>query len=356
MKWSGYSKIGLALLGVVTGFLVSGEVVVADFIFGNPTNLGSPVNSEANESGPCISSDGLEFYFDSDRPGGLGDPNTDIWVSTRKTVNDSWDEPVNLNSKLVDPNNPVNTKYNEAQPSISADGLSLYFHSTRPGNSWYVIGWGPNGPSNIWVTRRKTKEDPWGKPENIYPFVNTNCDEWDPSISDEALFFTRNLFGKVGIWMSTWDTGNWYGVPLLEPINSNAIDSMPSISRDGLVLFFASTRAGGYGHYDLYVTTRPNLSAPWTEPKNLGPTVNTLYAESAPCLSADGRVLYFSDWNKVRPGGLGGYDLWQVQILHCGDEGHPYPEGDLNRDCRVDLSDLAVLCSHWLDCTGSGCD
>jgi hypothetical protein len=42
-------------------------------------------------------------------------------------------------------------------------------------------------------------------------------------------------------------------------------------------------------------------------------------------------------------------------IPRCGDPNHPYPVGDLNQDCRVDLLDLAILASHWLECTAPEC-
>ena len=61
--------------------VLGAESVKADFTFGEPTNLGPTVNSPANEQAPSISADGLEFYFTSDRPGGLGQ--WDLWVTTR---------------------------------------------------------------------------------------------------------------------------------------------------------------------------------------------------------------------------------------------------------------------------------
>ncbi len=75
------------------------EVANADFIFGEPTNLGSTVNSSSTEGPNCFSSDGLSLYLTSDRSGGL-----DIWVTTRETINDDWGTPVNLGP-------PVNQRF-----------------------------------------------------------------------------------------------------------------------------------------------------------------------------------------------------------------------------------------------------
>jgi Tol biopolymer transport system component len=109
-------KTILPLLVLVLG-LLAGQLK-ADFIFGEPVNLGPIINSDSSDYGPCISADGLELYFSSERTGGFGA--VDIWVSTRQSVNDPWGPPTNLGPT-------VNSSYNEAYPSISSDGLTLYF-------------------------------------------------------------------------------------------------------------------------------------------------------------------------------------------------------------------------------------
>ncbi len=90
-------------------------------------------------------------------------------------------------------------------------------------------------------------------------------------------------------------------------INTAAEDGGPSISRDGLSLYFNSTRPGGFGSADLYVTHRSSLDAPWGAPINLGSTVNTAYADNACYLSPDEHRLYFQS---NRPGGAGGRDIY----------------------------------------------
>ena len=72
---------------------------------------------------------GCEIFFFSPRPGSMlsaaGAPSFDIWVATRDRVDDPWDTPVPLDEA-------VNSPFTEANPQISADGLTLYFGSTRP--------------------------------------------------------------------------------------------------------------------------------------------------------------------------------------------------------------------------------
>jgi hypothetical protein len=88
---------------------------------------------------PSIRFDGLEIVFFSNRPGSVSMPNeknpsTDIWVATRRSVEDPWDAPVRLANE-VDPTSPfdtrVNTEAGEINPQLSPDGLALYFASSR---------------------------------------------------------------------------------------------------------------------------------------------------------------------------------------------------------------------------------
>jgi Tol biopolymer transport system component len=93
-------------------------------------------------------------------------------------------------------------------------------------------------------------------------------------------------------------------------VNSAANESSPTISGDGLELYFGSNREGGFGNSDIWVTTRASKNDPWEAPINLGAVVNTDSAEGTPSISADGLTLYFSDWIAPRPGGQGSVDLW----------------------------------------------
>jgi hypothetical protein len=90
-------------------------------------------------------------------------------------------------------------------------------------------------------------------------------------------------------------------------VNSAMAEFHAFISKDGLSLYFASNRAGGFGAWDIYVSQRNTTDEPWGPPQNLGPTINTAFNESAPSLSIDGHRLYF---DSDRPGGAGGRDLY----------------------------------------------
>jgi hypothetical protein len=125
-------------------------------------------------------------------------------------------------------------------------------------------------------------------------------------------------------------------------VNSGAVDACPSISPDGLTLFFNSTRGDGFGNYDLYVTTRPSREAPWSTAVNLGEGINTADDEMTPWLWADGSVVYFSSWAESRPGALGGADLWQARIFDAANT------PNLNGDGKVDMADFCRLARYWM--------
>jgi Tol biopolymer transport system component len=300
------------------------EVANADFTFGEPTNLGPTVNSAARDGVPNISSDGLELYFRSNRSGGSG--NFDLWVTTRNTKDDEWGTPTNLGPT-------VNTSASDSCPSISADGLSLFFMSNRPGGA---------GGNDVWVTTRAMKDDPWGAPVNLGSTVNGSSGDGCPSISADglSLFFRAGApgFGGQDLWVTTraMSDDDW-GPPvnLGATVNTAQTDCCPSISADGLALFFHSNRSGGSGDLDLWITTRATISDPWGTPVNLGPSVNISAREHAPDIYSDGSTLFF---DSNRAGGVGNFDLWQVSIE---------PVVDLNGDGIVDAADMCIIVDNW---------
>jgi len=302
------------------------SVAKADFTFGTPTNLGPTVNSSAWEFQASISADGLSLFFISNRPGGVG--GLDIWVTTRPTTTDPWGTPVNLGPT-------INTPVDEWGVSISSDGLSLYFDTRQSGASGAI--------DDLWVATRATTDDDWGNPVNLGPTVNSSADDCYPSISADglALYFTSNRPGGVGgyeLWVTTRETIHdpWgTSVNLGPTVNSSANDGAPGISADGRTLFFTSLRLGGYGGRDIWVTRLATPNYDLGEPMNLGLTVNSSAHEFHPDISVDGSNLYFTS---DRPGGSGDRDLWQAPII---------PIVDFNGDGVVDLLDLLVLIEHW---------
>jgi Tol biopolymer transport system component len=318
-------RIWLLLVVLIAVLIVGGGRVNADFTYGTPTNLGFTVNSSANDWLASISDDGFTLFFTSVRPGGYG--GRDIWVISRETIDDEWSAPMNLGSR-------INSSYRDSGPSISADGLSLFFDSDRSGGY---------GTQDIWVSTRPTRSDPWEAPLNLGATVNSSSAERAPSMSADGLelFFHSDRPGGYGtqdLWVTTRKTTNdpWDPpVNLGLAVNSGTFDGAPRISSDGLVIFFTSARAGGYGDLDIWVTRRASKNNPWGEPANLGSNVNSAHEERGVNISSDGSRLCFGS---NRPGGAGGLDLWQVPIE---------PVVDFNADGIVDKADISIMVDHW---------
>jgi len=212
---------------------MAAEVTKADFVFGEPVNLGPTINTSYSDAIGGISGDGLELYVASGRPPAT-ESNWDTWLSTRTTTEDAWGQPVRMEA-------PLNTSYDDGAVFISSDGLELYLYSQRPGGS---------GSSDIWVAKRESRDGSWNSVVNLGPIINSPSYEW-----------------------------------------------VVSMSADGLELYFDSDRSGGFGGFDLYVATRTTKDEDWGSPVNLGPKVNSSSNEFAPYLSSDGRYLFFSDYS-----------------------------------------------------------
>ena len=333
MKRLNGNRMSIVVVVIVAAIVVGGGRAKADFTFGEPVNLGPSVNTSYGDCAGCFSSDGLEMYMDSDRPGGSG--SWDIWVTTRETINDDWSTPVNLGPV-------VNAGGYEFVAHISQDGLELYFTSNRPGGY---------GNLDMWVTKRATKDDAWGIPENLGPLLNSSRRDGAPRLSTDGLelfFFSENRAGGYGhfdIWVSRRATKDdpWEEAENLGPIvNSSACDTYPFLSSDGLLLFFceeigAPIRPEGLGSGDMWLTRRESISDPWGTPVNLGPIVNSSSYDGAPQVSFDGSMLYFCS---QRAGGFGGTygDIYQSQII---------PIVDFNGDGIVDSSDMCIIVDHW---------
>src|SRR5215469_14543043 len=105
--------------------------------------------------------------------------------------------------------------------------------------------------------------------------------------------------------------------PVVNSTSPDRNDTHPAISKDGLSLYFASTRAGGFGDYDLWVSHRDSLDACWGAPVNLGSRVNTSAREFAPNISPDGHWLFFH--SKRQAGSCGNGTVQELWATHRED-------------------------------------
>ncbi len=261
-----------------------------------PVNLGPVVNTAAGDTCPAISKNGLTLYF---ARGGI-----EIWFTTRESLTAPWEPP----QRLLAPINESGS--NNFCPVLVVNGHYLYFVSNR------ARGCGGN---DMYVSFRKDKSDNfgWETPVNLGCQVNSPASDLRPSPFEgedgtEYLYFSSNRLGGPGgfdIYASTMQSDGTFGPPsLVAGLNTPSDDARPNVrERDGLEIFFDSTRTGGVGGVDLWTSTRESVSDPWSAPTNLGPVVNSTVTDQRPSLSWDGTALYFQS---NRSGGSGGMDLW----------------------------------------------
>ncbi|WP_295769082.1 OmpA family protein [uncultured Mucilaginibacter sp.] len=217
--------------------------------WGAATYLSKFINTaEYNEGAQSLSQDGKYLFFTGcNRPDGMG--RCDIYVTQRK--GDDWGKPFNLGA-------PVNSSGWESQPSISADGHTLYFVSNRKGGY---------GGYDIWKCRLTDKG--WAEPENLGPNINTPYDEQSPYIhpDDSTLYFCSNGWPGLGnkdLFVSRINSaGKWQKPDNLGfPINSCGDENGMSISTTGGFAYFASNTLSGYGGFDIYMFELPEKSKP----------------------------------------------------------------------------------------------
>ena len=198
----------------------------------------------------------------------------------------------------------------EYLPALTADGRTLVFTRRVGGRDedFYESTFDPE--AGTWAPARPIDA------------INTPDAEGAQTISADGklLVFTgcdrRGGLGSCDLYYANRRPDGGWSEPrnLGAPVNTAAWESQPSLSANGDLLFFASTRPGGRGKADLYAAGR-TPGGGWGEPINLGPAVNTDGDETTPFFHADGRTLYFmSD----RHPGMGNFDLFLTRL---GDDG-----------------------------------
>lgn len=257
-----------------------------------PVNLGPIVNSNRADLGPTLSRDGLSLYFASNRSGSI-----DLWVSQRACSECAWGTPVNLGSV-------VNTPAIENRPSLSVDGHLLFFFSDRPGGE---------GAFDLYVSRRADPKDDfaWEAPVNLGPEVNTAEPDREPWHVQNQLYFARGAVLDLYVVPLNHE-GEALGPAehITELNDPAAVDAGPTVRADGREIFFYSDRTG---QFDLFTATRSNAAGPWPAPVNLGSGVNSADREQQPSLSRDGLTLLWSSnrpGSILNPGGVPSMDIW----------------------------------------------
>jgi hypothetical protein len=190
----------------------------------------APFSGRYSDADPCISPDGKQLFFISNRPVD-GKPKTDydIWVMDKTPS--GWGEPRDLGA-------PVNGPGADYYPSIAANG-TLYFSSVRPG-----------GKGSMDLYRARLVEGKYSEIENLGDAINTQFSEVDAVVAPDESFIIFSGFGRPDdqngrgdLYISYHRDGAWTPARNLGPaVNTAARDFCPALSPDGRYLFFSSER------------------------------------------------------------------------------------------------------------------
>jgi outer membrane protein OmpA-like peptidoglycan-associated protein/Tol biopolymer transport system component len=201
----------------------------------------------------------------------------------------------------------INSVESEYFPALTIDQDELVF--TRKVNGNNEDFYGSRRVNGVWTKAK-------GLPGNI----NTTMNEGAQNISQDGqwLIFTGcnfpGVYSGCDLYISYLTPDGWSRPENLGRINSDSWETAPSISPDKRDLYFASSRPGGYGGVDIYVSHQlPN--GRWSEPENLGPEVNTIGDENCPFIHADNQTLYFTSSGHL---GYGGDDLFMIKKKPTG--------------------------------------
>jgi len=252
----------------------------------NPVSVGSGINTKDDEYWPSITADGSKLIFTRQENPGDNPPNSvylqeDFYISLYSD---------NLWTKSFNAGAPLNTPQNEGAQSLSSDGNYMFFTSCERR--------GGMGSCDIYFSL--IADGKWSEPANLRSPINTAGWESQPSVSADGrtLFFVSSRPGGYGgkdIWFSRLNSGNTWTTPINigEIINTAGDEMSPFIHFDGRTLYFASDGRPGMGGFDIYLT-RMNDDSTWTEPQNIGYPINTYNDEMGLIIESNGIKAYFS--------------------------------------------------------------
>jgi len=258
-----------------------------------PVNMGPEINTGDDEYFPAITADENTLIFTRKI-----NNNEDFYKSIK--VDGKWQTATFLSENINTP------RYNEGALSLSQDGKVLFFTGcNRPDGL---------GRCDIYIAQKKG--DDWAKPFDISPPVNSSAWESQPSINADGrtLYFVSNRKGGYGgydIWKSTLGDKGWSEPENLGPnINTSFDEQSPFIHPDDSTLYFASKGWPGMGGNDLFVS-HLGKDGKWQKPENLGYPINSSGDENGLTLTANGTYAFFSS-NHLE--GSGGFDIYTFEL------------------------------------------
>ncbi len=261
--------------------------------------LSDTVNQFVMQYFPVLTADESALIF-TRRNGHTDRHDEDLVVSYRNQKGE-WMPPVSISKN-------INSEMNEGTCTISADGRKLIFTSCSGRDNY--------GSCDLFESVRIGDE--WSAPKNLGPGVNTSGWESQPSLSADGrtLYFVsdrRNGMGMRDIWVSTLDENNKWSkaVNLGPPVNTEFDEMSPFIHVNGRTLFYATNALKGFGGYDIFYSE--NQSGTWTAPQNIGAYINNHDDQFSLFITADGAKGYYSH-EETGADGLAYSKIYEVRI------------------------------------------
>ncbi len=234
-------------------------------------------------------------------------PKADKDIANCSFALEAMEKPVDFNPIRM--GDEINSKYDDYWPSVTADDKTMVF--TRL--DLLDPKMPPEGAKNENFYLSDKQDGIWTEAQKLGPPVNTIRNEGAQSLTADGnfMYFTacnrEDGLGSCDLYVSSRLKGKWLPPSNLgSPVNSKGWDTQPSIAPDGRTLYFTSNRPGGKGKMDIWYSTLSD-EGKWSEPVNLGDSINTADNEMSPYIHKDNRRLYFSSdgWT-----GMGGFDLF----------------------------------------------
>ncbi len=267
-------------------------------------NLGTGINSKFNEICPVVSPDGKRLYFTRwKHPDNMGAmKNQDIWVSQLGDKN-KWEK-----ATLFPP--PINNDENNAVCGISPNGKTMLLN-----NVYGKDGQMEKGVSLSFLLR--TGEWSFPKPIRIQNFKNkSEYSEYTLAPNGKVLLMTTEMkdsYGGKDIYVSFLKSDDTWSEPknVGPVVNTGEAESTPFIAPDGVTMYFSTSGHVGYGNNDIFLTRRLDDSwQNWSVPENVGPVVNTKQWDGYFTVSAQGDYAYFSSVENS----MGAEDIFRIKI------------------------------------------
>ena len=241
----------------------------------------------------------------------------------------------------------INSKYDDKNPCITADGSLLVFTTRRPENTNSEVDAEGDGKyfEDVYIASFDTATRKYSNAKPVPGSVNTKAHDAVTSISPDGkqIFLYKNDVNDKAsrggdVFVSKINNGKWktpeqYG----KPVASSFWEGGACISPDGKRLFFTSERKGGLGGSDIWMVEKISKKE-WGKPVNLGAPVNTVYDEGGMFLAPDGKTLFFCSNG---PNSMGSYDIFKT-VYENGKWSEPsnlgYPINSASKEGQLTIS------------------